>query len=61
METLLAQPAARPSTSDEGSSLIEVVVAMALMATLAAGLLSMTAIALTQSENQGHLAARTAE
>jgi hypothetical protein len=34
---------------------------MGIMATLAAGLLSMTAIALTQSENQGHLAARTAE
>ena len=61
MEELLNQPTARRSGSDEGSSLIEVIVAMALMATLAAGLLSMTAIALTQSENQGHLAARTAE
>ena len=61
MNELREQPAGRRSGSDEGSSLIEVVVAMALMATLAAGLLSMTAIALTQSENQGHLAARTAE
>ena len=61
MEELRDQSAARRSGSDEGSSLIEVIVAMALMATLAAGLLSMTAIALTQSENQGHLAARTAE
>lgn len=49
------------SNNDSGSSLVEVVVAMLIMATLAAGLLSMTAIALTQSENQGHLAARTAE
>jgi len=49
------------SKSDEGSSLVEVIVSMGIMATLAAGLLSMTAIALTQSENQGHLAARTAE
>ena len=34
---------------------------MTIMAVLAAGLMSMAAIALTQSENQGHLAARTAE
>jgi hypothetical protein len=34
--------------------LVEVIVAMLIMATLAAGLLSMSAIALTQSENQGH-------
>ncbi|HEX5070636.1 MAG TPA: prepilin-type N-terminal cleavage/methylation domain-containing protein [Vicinamibacterales bacterium] len=47
--------------SDDGSSLVEVVVAMAIMATLAAGLMAMAGIALTQSENQGHLAARTAE
>ena len=49
------------STNDEGSSLVEVVVSMTIMAVLAAGLMSMAAIALTQSENQGHLAARTAE
>ena len=51
----------RRSNNDEGSTLVEVVVSMLIMATLAAGLLSMSAIALTQSENQGHLAARTAE
>ena len=34
---------------------------MAIMATLAAGLMAMAGVALTQSENQGHLAARTAE
>ena len=47
--------------NDEGSSLIEVVVSMTIMAVLAAGLMSMAAIALTQTENQGHLAARTSE
>lgn len=47
--------------SDTGSTLVEVIVAILIMGTLAAGLLSMAAIALTQSENQGHLAARTAE
>ena len=51
----------RVRPSDDGSSLVEVVVAMAIMATLAAGLMAMAAIALTQSENQGHQAARTAE
>jgi hypothetical protein len=49
------------SRSDEGSSLVEVLVALFILLTLAAGLFSMAALALTQSENQGHLAARTAE
>ena len=48
-------------SSDKGTSIVEVTVAMTILAILAAGLMSMTAIALTQSENQGHLAARTAE
>ena len=48
-------------SNDDGSTLVEVIVAILIMGTLAAGLLSMSAIALTQSENQGHLAARTAE
>jgi hypothetical protein len=47
--------------SDAGTSLVEVVVSLGILATVAAGLLSMAAIALTQTENQGHLAARTAE
>lgn len=51
----------RRSSNENGSSLVEVVVAILILGTLAAGLLSMSAIALTQSENQGHLAARTAE
>lgn len=46
---------------DEGTSLVEVLVSMVIMATLAAGLMSMAGIALMQSENQGHLAARTSE
>ena len=52
---------ARRLPADAGSSLIEVVVSLGILATVAAGLLSMAAIALTQTENQGHLAARTAE
>ena len=40
---------------------MEVLVSAAIMMTLAAGLMAMAGVALTQSENQGHLAARTAE
>jgi hypothetical protein len=55
-------PSTRPPLpSDAGSTLVETVVSLLIMATIASGLLSMSAIALTQSENQGHLAARTAE
>jgi hypothetical protein len=51
----------RALRTDEGSTLVEVVVAVLIMGTIAAGMLSMAALALTRSENQGHLAARTAE
>ena len=55
-------PAPRPvSRTDEGSSLVEVVVALLILLTLSAGLFSMAGIALAQSENYGHLAARTSE
>ncbi len=47
--------------SDAGSMLVEVVVSVFIIATLASGLLSMAAVSLIQSENRGHLAARTAE
>lgn len=41
--------------------LVEVVVSTLIIGTLASGLLSMAAVSLIQSENRGHLAARTAE
>ena len=41
--------------------MIEVIVASALMITLMAGLMSLAAVSLSTTENQGHLAARTAE
>ena len=47
--------------SEEGSSLAEVIVALMMLLTLAAGLFSMAGIALQQSENYGHLSARVAE
>jgi hypothetical protein len=46
---------------ERGSTLIEVVIASAIMVTMMAGLMSMGAITLATTENQGHLAARTAE
>lgn len=51
----------RRADAEEGSTLVEVLIAMAIMATLAAGVLAMAGVALMQSENQGHLAARTSE
>jgi hypothetical protein len=44
-----------------GSSLIEVLVASALLVTLMVGLMSMAGLAVSTTENQGHLAARTTE
>lgn len=46
---------------EQGTSLIEVLVASALLVTLMAGLMSMAGIAIATTENQGHLAARTTE
>ena len=46
---------------EQGSSLIEVLVASALLMTLMAGLMSMAGLAISTTENQGHLAARTTE
>lgn len=47
--------------SDHGSSLIETIVASALMLVVIAGLGSMGIVGMMTTENQGHLAARTTE
>ena len=57
--TTNSQPVA--THPESGSSLVEVIVAILIMGTITAGLLAMAGISLTTSENQGHLAARTAE
>ena len=49
------------SPSDQGSSLIETVVASALMLVVIGGLGSMGVVGMMTTENQGHLAARTTE
>jgi len=47
--------------SEQGTSLMEVLVATAILVTLMAGLMSMAGVAISTTENQGHLAARTTE
>jgi hypothetical protein len=46
---------------ETGTSLMEVMIASAILVTLMAGLMSMMALAIKTTENQGHLAARTTE
>jgi hypothetical protein len=46
---------------EDGTSLIEVIIASAILVTLMAGLMSLVGLAINTTENQGHLAARTTE
>jgi hypothetical protein len=48
-------------TSETGMSLIEVTIACALLLVVMAGLMGMAALAMSITENQGHLGARTTE
>jgi hypothetical protein len=54
------ESAVRPR-GEEGTSLLEVMIATGLLVTLMAGLMSMAALSISTTENQGHLAARTTE
>src|SRR6266852_7890837 len=47
--------------SQAGMSLVETMIALGLLLVIAAGVLSLGGIALATTENQGHLASRTAE
>jgi prepilin-type N-terminal cleavage/methylation domain-containing protein len=49
------------ATGDEGMTLIETLAALALLLVLMAGLMSVAAVTLKITENQGNLAARTTE
>jgi len=51
----------RRAGGERGTTLIEVMIASALLVTLMAGLMAMAGIAISTTENQGHLAARTTE
>jgi len=48
-------------TSQSGIALVETLVALALLLIIVAGVMGMTLTAIATTENQGHLAARTAE
>jgi type II secretory pathway pseudopilin PulG len=47
--------------SEAGMTFVETVVALAILLVVTVGVLNVAAIAVTTTENQGHLAARTAE
>src|SRR6516162_3641085 len=47
--------------AQSGISLIETMIALCLLLIAAAGIMTMAAVAMSTTENQGHLAARTAE
>jgi hypothetical protein len=47
--------------AESGTTLIEVIIASALLVTLMAGLMSLASLSISTTENQGHLAARTTE
>jgi prepilin-type N-terminal cleavage/methylation domain-containing protein len=51
----------RPARRERGMSLIELMIALAILLVVSIGILSMAMISITTTENQGHLAARTAE
>jgi hypothetical protein len=49
------------ATGERGTTILEVVIASAILVTLMAGLMSLSVVAISTTENQGHLAARTTE
>jgi hypothetical protein len=51
----------RQPRGEAGTSILEVVIASAILVTLMAGLMSLVGLAISTTENQGHLAARTTE
>src|SRR5262252_3299550 len=51
----------RHGHAQSGMTLIEVVVAIAILLVVAAGILALASVSMQTTENQGHLMARTAE
>jgi len=56
-----ARVCVRNKKSQAGISLVETMIALCLLLIAAAGIMTMAAVAMSTTENQGHLAARTAE
>jgi hypothetical protein len=61
MKQLQTKRSRKAHGSQSGLSLLETVVALALLLTVSVGILSLGAVAMTTTENEGHLMARTAE
>src|SRR5205814_8087770 len=59
--SMKTQSKKKMSRGEAGTSLIEVMVALAILMIVSVGILSMALISMTTTENQGHLAARTTE
>ena len=51
----------RNKTTQAGMSLVETLIALALLLIVSAGIMSVAGVAMSTTENQGHLASRTAE
>jgi len=51
----------RKMKTESGIALVETVIALAVLLVVAVGVMSLAAVAITTTENQGHLQARTAE
>ncbi len=49
------------ASGERGTTILEVIIASSILVTLMAGLLSLVSLAISTTENQGHLAARTTE
>lgn len=61
MKALRKSFSPRNRKAQAGMTLVETMVALAILLICAAGLLSFAGVAISTTENQGHLAARTAE
>jgi len=59
--TRLRQGFGARARDERGTTILEVVVASALLVTLMAGLMGLSSLAIATTENQGHLAARATE
>jgi len=57
----MRNPQSKKKKSEAGMSFVETVVALAMLLVVSIGVMNVAAIAVTTTENQGHLAARTAE
>jgi hypothetical protein len=54
-------PKTKNRRGQAGITLVETMISLAILLVVSVGILSMTIVAITTTENQGHLAARTAE